>query len=147
MESLDLVEKLKRRDSREKAYVKVIEPYMELFRSTLSLNQREAPINEKDTHKELGRPSHGISGETVTMRTMTDELRSLRRTCELYQRNMQKAQLMCKQHLQENSLLEKQLSLQRELNGEKDKRINLLQDELWALQLEVASLERKSAGS
>ncbi|WBW72634.1 autophagy associated protein Atg16 [Schizosaccharomyces osmophilus] len=147
MEKLDLVEKLKQRDCREKAYVQVIEPYTELFHSTLSLNQREPDVDEKEPLKEDERPSLHLGAPSMSLQAMTDELRSLRRTCELYQRNMQKSQFTYKQQLQENLLLEKQLSLQKELNVEKDKRIHRLQDELLALQLEMTSLERKSAGS
>ncbi|EPX72416.1 uncharacterized protein SOCG_00179 [Schizosaccharomyces octosporus yFS286] len=147
MENIDLVERLKWRDSREKAYVQVIEPYTELFHTTLSLDQREPNVNEKDSSNDHETFPAGLNAPAMSLQAMADELRSLQRTCDLYQRNMQKAQFTCKQKLQENSLLEKQLSLQKELNVEKDKRIHLLQDELWALQLEVASLERKPAGS
>nr|BAA13916.1 unnamed protein product [Schizosaccharomyces pombe] len=140
---MELIKKIQERDAAEKAYYDFIEPYSELLEFS---SHKEFVSEEKVTPRTASSDSlNTIAGENNDQNVINlEEFRQLKRNCDLYQRNLQKLQLLFKQQSQKNTLLEKQLSLPTELNQEKDQRVKILQDELWALQLEVAALERKS---
>ncbi|EEB08009.1 hypothetical protein SJAG_03136 [Schizosaccharomyces japonicus yFS275] len=154
---MELEKKLRSRDIVEKSYYEIVEQYHALlyyvFHETTNTSGIETAKMKEDPNIIT---SSGVSSSQTdqvgnsSVSTDAKRLEKLQRDFDMAVHQLKEVQETQKRQqnlaTKQITVLKSQLGVQEELNEEKNKRIQFLQDELLALQLEVSSLDRQLEG-